>query len=116
MARLECYANLAIGLEPANTGPVARARIDDHEGASLEINRHPFRGHDAHEAVIHRALERAPIDDEFSLVTEHVRHSLGQMLAVLIAALAHDVPEQDRALGSVNRVVHRRAEGAEHLG
>jgi hypothetical protein len=32
------------------------------------------------------------------------------MLAILIAALAHDVPEQHGALGRVDRVVRRRAE------
>jgi hypothetical protein len=42
-----------------------------------------------------------------------MRHSFGQMLAILVAALAHDVPEQHGALGGVHHVVHRRAEQAE---
>ena len=33
--------------------------------------------------------------------------------AILVAALAHDVPEQHGALGGVHHVVHRRAEQAE---
>jgi hypothetical protein len=116
MTRFEGDTDFALGLEPANTGTMARARIDDDEGASLGINRDPFRRNDAHEAIIHRARERTPIDDELHLVTQHMRHSLGQMLAILIAALAHDVPEQHRALGRVDRVIHRRADEAGHVG
>jgi len=37
------------------------------------------------------------------------------VLPVLIATLAHDVPEQHCALGGVDRVLHRRAEEAERL-
>ena len=76
----------------------------------------PLRRNDAHEAIVHRALERAAVDDELRLVIEHMRGSLGQMLAVLIAALAHHVPEQHGALGRVDHVIHRRAEQPEHVG
>ena len=41
---------------------------------------------------------------------------LCQMLAVLVAALAHDVPEQDAALRGIDHVFHRRADEAEHVG
>jgi hypothetical protein len=47
MTRFESDTDLAVGLEPANAGTMARARIDDHEGASPGINRHPFRRNDA---------------------------------------------------------------------
>ena len=110
MPRFEGHTDLAVGLEPADPGTMARARIDDHEGASPRIDGDAFRRDDPHQPVIHRALQRSPIDDELRLVTEHMRHSFGQMLAILVAALAHDVPEQHGALGGVDHVVHRRAE------
>jgi hypothetical protein len=48
MTRFESDTDLAVGLEPANAGTMPRARIDDHEGPSPGINRHPFRRNDAH--------------------------------------------------------------------
>ena len=69
MTGLEGDPDLAVGLEPADTGTVARARIDDHEGASPRIDGDAFRRDDPHEPVIHRARQRSPIDDELRLVT-----------------------------------------------
>src|SRR4029453_13222493 len=110
---LEDDPDLTVRLEPADPGTVPRTRVDDHEGAPPRINGDAFRRHDPHEPVIHRAPQRSPIDDELRLVTEHMRHSFGQMLAILVGALAHDVPEQHRALGGIDHVVHRWAEQAE---
>jgi hypothetical protein len=112
IARMTCFerhADLAVGLEPANAGAMARARIDDHKGASVRINCHPFGRDDAHKRVIHRSVQRSPIDDQLRLVTQHVWSGFGEMLAILVAALAHHVPEQDRALARVDHVVHCRA-------
>ena len=95
-------------LNPPMPGPVAGARIDDHERTLTSVDGHALRRNNAHEPIVHRALQRAAIDDELSLVIEHIRHSFGHMFAVLIAALAHDVPEQHCALGRVDRVVHGR--------
>ena len=106
----------AVRLEPADPGTVPRTWVDDHEGAPPRIEGDAFRWDDPHKPVIHRALQRSPIDDKLRLVAEHMWHSLGQMLAILVAALAHDVPEQHRALGRVDRVIHRRADEAEHVG
>ena len=110
------HADFAVGLETANAGTMAGAGIDDHEGAFPRVDSHALRRNDAHEPIVHRALEGSPVDDQLRLVIEHIRHSLGHMFAVLIAALAHHVPEQNRALGGVDRIVHRRAEHPEHVG
>jgi len=61
--------------------------------------------HDPHQTVIDRALERAAVHHQLDPVAEGVWSGLGQMLAVVIAALPHDVPEQDRALGEINQIV-----------
>jgi hypothetical protein len=92
---------------------MACAGVDNHEGAQLRIDGDAFWRDDPNKPVVHRALQRSPIDDELRLVTEHMRHSFGQMVAILLAALAHDVPEQHSALGGIRHVVQRRAEQAE---
>jgi hypothetical protein len=42
-------------------------------------------------------------------------YSFGQMLATLVAALAHDVPEQHGALGGSDHVVAEQAEGVRRV-
>ena len=111
MAGLEGDADLAVGLEAADAGAVPGARIDDDEGAPRRIDRHAFRRHDAHEGVIDRPRERAAVDDELGLVVEHVRRRLGEVLAVLVAALAQHVEEEEAALRGVDHVFEAGAKG-----
>src|SRR5262249_26744075 len=85
---LEDDADFAVGLEPANAWPMARAWVHYDKRPPMRLDDHGLRRHDAHEAVVDGALKRAAIDDEFRYVIEHIWHGLGQMLAVLIAALA----------------------------
>ena len=101
MPGLERDADFAVGLEAADAGTVPGARIDDDERPARRIDFDPPRRNDPHEAVVDRPIERAAVDDELDLVVEHVRSGLGQMFAILIAALAHHVPEQDAALRGV---------------
>jgi hypothetical protein len=49
----------------------------------------------------------APVDNELEPVIEHVGRGLGEMRVVLIAALAHHVPEQNAALRRVDGVFDR---------
>jgi hypothetical protein len=52
----------------------------------------------------------APVDNELEPVIEHVGRGLGEMRVVLIAALAHHVPEQNAALRRVDGVFDRWGE------
>jgi len=115
MSGLERDADLAVRLEAADAGPVPRARIDDHEGTAVRIDLDALRRHDAHEAVVDRPLEGAAVHDTLHLELEHMRRRFGHVLVVLIAALAHDVPEQDAALRGVDHVLDRRREQPETL-
>ncbi len=66
----------------------------------------PGGGTTRDESIVDRPLERTAVDDELDLVVEHVRRGLGQMLAILVAALAHHVPEQHAALRRIDHVFH----------
>jgi hypothetical protein len=67
------------------------------------------RRHHAREHIIDRPFECPAVHDEFDFVFEHVRCSLGHVLAILVAALAHHVPEQDAPL---RRIDHESMAGA----
>ena len=112
MPSLHCDADFAVGLEPADARTVPGTRIHDNERPKLRIDRHACGRDDAHEAVVDRAVELAPVDDELDFVIEHMRSGFRQMFAVLISALTHHVPKQDGALGGVGHVLHRRREHA----
>jgi hypothetical protein len=106
MPGFERDADLAVGLEAADSRAVSGARIDDDERPPGRIDLDARRRFHPHETIVDRPLERSAIDDQLHLVVEHVRDGFGQMLAVLIAALAHDIPEQDAALRGVCHVFH----------
>src|SRR5262249_61632229 len=60
---LECAPDFAVGLEAADAGTVPRARVDDDEGSARRIEFDAGRRDDAHESIVHRALERPAVDD-----------------------------------------------------
>ena len=97
--------DLRIVLEPADAGAVTAARVDDHVGAPLGIHRHALRRNDAKQRVVDRTLERAPVHDHLMLEAQHRRQSLPLVLDEVVAALAQRVPEEDRALRKVQRVL-----------
>jgi hypothetical protein len=86
---------------------VAGARIDNNEGALLRIDLYALRWDDADQRIVDGPGEGTPVDQKLDRVLEDVRGGLGHVLAILIAALAHDVPEQKRALGGVGQVFGR---------
>ena len=100
-------ADLAVGLEAANTGAVAGARIDNDKWPARRIDLDAGRRDNPHKAVVDRLVELAAVDDEFDLIIEHVRSGFGQMLAILIAALPHHIPEQDAPLRGIDGVFDR---------
>ena len=51
-------------------------------------------------------------------VPEHVRHGLGQMLAIAVSTLSHHIPEQDGPLRKIDYVIQRgsnRSEGSTRI-
>ena len=58
-------------------------------------------------------MECLAVDEQLDLIIEHVWSALRQMLAILVAPLAHDVPEQDAALRGIGQIVHGRSKYAE---
>ena len=116
MPGFERDADFAVGLEPADAGAVAGARIDDDERPPRRIEFDARRRNDPHQAVVDRTIELSAVHDELDLVVEHMRSGLGHVLAILIAALAHYVPEQHAALRRIDHVFHGRREHAKRQG
>ena len=113
MPRLERHADLAVGLEAADARAMPGARVDDDERPPRRIKLDGRRRDHFHEAVVDRTIKRPAVDEELDLIVEHVRSGLGQVLAVLVAALAHHVPEQNATLRGIHHVLHRRGEHSE---
>jgi len=105
VAFLQCHPDLRIVLEAADAGAMAAARVDDHEGAALGIDRHPLRRNDAHQRVIDRPFERAPVQHHFIVEAQHRRQSLPLVLEEVVAALAQRVPEENRTLDRVDCIL-----------
>src|SRR5262249_5906822 len=106
MPGLECNADFAVGLEAADAGAVAGARVDDDEGPARRVKFGARRWNHPHEAVVDRPIERPAVEHQLHLVIEHVGNGLGEAFARLIAALAHDVEEQHAALRGIDHIFH----------
>jgi hypothetical protein len=106
MPGLERNADLAVGLESADARAMPGARIDDDERPARRIDFDASWRDDSHQSVVDRPSKRSAVDEKLHLVVEHVRSGLSQMLAILIAALAHDIPEQHAALRGIDHVFH----------
>src|SRR5262249_32196017 len=102
------HADLALRPEAADARPVSRPRIDDHKRTLLQIQLNTLGRPDAHESVIHRSLELAPIHDHLEIERKHVRHRAGSMLTILVSALAQDVQKQNRPLEGVGQILDSR--------
>ena len=104
MAGLHRDADLAVGLEAADARTVAGARVDHDERPAGRVDLDAARRLDAHQSIIHRSLQVAAVGDQLDLIIENMGYGFGHVLAVLLAALAHDVQEQDTALSAVHEV------------
>ena len=83
-------------------------------GRRFEIDLDALGRDDADQHVVDRPVQLAAVDDQLGLVVEHVRRGLGDVLAVLVAALAHDVQEQHAALPGIDHVFHGLGDDAGH--
>ena len=87
---------------------MAGARVNDQEGAQRVIAGRHVRGHgDAHQGVIHRARELAPINHRFIIKNQHRRAASLFMRDKVITGLAHGVPEQEAPLRGIQHVGSR---------
>src|SRR5215471_21053021 len=109
-------ANFTVGFEAADSGPVASTWIDDHKRSSTRIDFDTLRRNNSDKCVIYRAIKLAAVDNEFKVVIKHIRRCLREMLAILVATLAHDIPKQDAALRRIDEIFKGRAEHVERLG
>ena len=91
---------------------MARARVNNQEGAQRVIaRRHVIRRRDAHQGVIHRALQLAAIHHGFIVKKQHGRAAGLLMRHEVIACFAHRIPEQEAALRRIQHVgsrIHRQ--------
>src|SRR4051794_33573298 len=113
MTSLEGCPNLAVGFEAANARAMPGTWIDDNERPALRIYFYVLRRDDPGQNIVDRAIQRPPIDKEFRLKFENVRGNSGQVLAILIATLAHHIEKQRAPLRSVNDVIDAVSEATE---
>ena len=91
MPRFEGDADLALRLETADAGPVPCTRINNDEWPLALVDLCAIRRQNAHEGVVYRPLQLAPIHDEFAAELQDMRRNLGVMLLVAVAALLKDI-------------------------
>jgi hypothetical protein len=100
-------ADFAVGLEAANARTVTGARIDNNKGPLRRVDLDTRRRNDTHQTIIHRPFEPPAVHDQLGFELKHVRRGLRHVFAILIAALAHDIPEKDAALPGIDQVFQR---------
>ena len=104
MARLHGNADFAVSLEAADARAMPGTRIHHHEWPAHRIDLDAFRRNDAHQQVIDRPLQRPAVHHQLGLIVEDMRDFLGEMVAILVAALAHHIAEQHAALRRIYHV------------
>ena len=102
-------AEFTVGLETADARPVTRAGIDDNEWPFRLIDLDSFGCPDSGQKVVSRLVERAAIEDQIDIELEHVRYRHLLLRVIVVAALAHHIPEQDSALHRVDHVLAKRS-------
>jgi hypothetical protein len=112
MPSLKRHTNLAVGLEAADTRAVPGTGVDDNEGTARLVNVHRLGRDNPHQNVVDWSLKCPPVDDKIYFIVEHMRRSLGQMFAILIAALAHHAPIQHASLRGIDKIFECRRKDA----
>ena len=110
MTRLHRDADFAVRLEAADSRTVPGARIDHDERPPLEIDFDTLGRNDAHQRIVDRLVQLAAVDDQFGGILQDMRRRLGDVFAILVAALAHDVQEQHAALSRIDHVFDGRGD------
>jgi hypothetical protein len=73
MARIQGVADLAFGLEAANAGPLAGARVHHHDRPLAIVSRDSWRWHNARQSVVDWAWKQAPVHQHFVAEAQHGR-------------------------------------------
>ena len=105
VAGAEGSANLAVSLEAANARSVPSSRIHHDKGALARVDLDPLGWNDAGKSIVDRPLETCAEHDDLGLKAQDIGCNLGQVLQILVAALAHDVGVEQATLPEVNGVV-----------
>ena len=108
-------ADLGVVLEACDAGTVPGARVDDDVRPQLRIDLHAGGRDDGDERVVHRLRKGAGVGNHLVLELEHRRDAVLVALDVVVAALAQRVPEENRALHEIDRVVVRLAPRLLHV-
>src|SRR5207237_6421088 len=99
---LHCHADLALWLEPADSGSMPGSRIDDNERPLIFIGLLALRGDDPHKCVVHGLRELAAIDLKLPSKLQHMRSGLGGVLVISRASLIEHIKEECTALPGIN--------------
>lgn len=83
---------------------MARTRVDHHERTTRVIDDYPTGRRDPRQSVIDRALKRSAVGDQIDRIIEDMRCGLGDVLAVLLPALTHDIEEEDATLPGIHQI------------
>src|SRR5215510_13291400 len=113
MARPERYADFAVGLESPDAGAMPGARVDNNKRTTRRVKLNRRGRDDPGKGIIDRSRQCPSVDDELRLIVQDVRRGLGQMLVILIAALAHHVEEQHATLRGIDQIFERRRKDPE---
>ena len=104
MAVFQGHTHFALILEPADARTVAGAGVDDDVGTDGRIDGDARRGVNMDQRIIHRLFQGGAVDDHIEVVDQNRRAALGFMMDEHVAALAHDVDEQHRALAEIHQI------------
>ena len=107
MAVAQRDADLAVGLEAADAGAVAGARIDDHVGALPVLHLDALRRQDLEQHLVGRPRQRLAVEGDLVVVDEHRRRAGRFVHDVLIGPFAQDVEGEREALRRVGRIGFR---------
>ena len=97
-------ADLAFRFEAADAGSVARARIDNHEGAFVIVEHGAGRRLYLDDAVIHGLRQGSAVHNQLIVELQHMRGFFSHVFPEMVAAPAHYIPVKNRFLAGIHQV------------
>ncbi len=112
MALAQCDAHLAVGLEAADAGAMAGARVDDDVGAAGIVDDDALGRQDLQQHVVAGIGQVAPVHHHFVIVDQH-RRAIGRLvLKKDVAALAQRVGGQHGPFSRIPLIFEQAADQA----